>query len=77
MLEIDKEYPVGTPIDFRKYGFQTSWTFTIITLGRTIMHGCLYQGYGDLFSFNGQLVTDIAFFRLEPEHQNLHVHTGD
>lgn len=77
MLQDNTEYPVGTPIDFRQYGFHTNRTFSIITAGRSIMHGCLYQGYGDLFSSNGQLVTDIAFFRLEPEQANLKGHTGD
>ena len=76
MLKENEEYAVGTPIDFRKYGFHTNRTFSIITMGRTVMHGCLYQGYGDLFSSNGQLVTGVAFFRLEPEQINVS-HTGD
>jgi hypothetical protein len=67
MLEENKEYPIGTLIDFRLYGFHTGRTFSVITSGRTILHGCLYQGYGDLFSYHGQLHSGIAFFRLEPE----------
>jgi hypothetical protein len=56
------------------YGFHTGRKFAVISTGRTLFKGCNYEGYGDLFSQRGQMLPDIAFFRLEPDFE---AHTGD
>jgi hypothetical protein len=65
-LEINREYPAGTPIDFEKHGPHSNTRYTVITSGRTILSDCRYEGYGSLFStFNGQIITDVKFFRMQ------------
>jgi len=74
----NKEYPIGTLISFRLYGFHTGRKFAVISDGRSLFKGCVYEGFGDLFSHHGQMLPDIAFFRLEPDYDiSIEAHTGD
>ena len=68
ILEIGKEYPVGTPIDPDLHGVHGSnkSLFTIITDGRTIYQNCKFEGFGSFFSNSyGQIITDAKFFRIQ------------
>lgn len=67
-LEIAKEYPVGTPIDFELHGVHGSRNskFTVITAGRNIFKDCRYEGYGSLFSTpSGEILTNSMFFHIQ------------
>ena len=69
VLEINKEYPAGTPIDFEIHGVHGSRgsKFTVITDGRTIFSDCHYEGYGSLFSTSiGEILTNVKYFRIQP-----------
>jgi len=64
-LEINKEYPMSLPIDYEKYGPHTSARFTVINHARNVFQDCRYER-ADFFSMsNGQLVSDVVFYRLQ------------
>jgi len=68
-LQINKEYPVGTPIDWEIHGVHGSRgsRFTVISDGRTIFKDCRYEGYGSLFSTaSGEILTNVKYFRIQP-----------
>jgi hypothetical protein len=68
-LEINKEYPVGTPLDWGLHGVHglRGSKFTVITDGRTIFKDCRYEGYGSLFSTpSGEILTNARFFHIQP-----------
>ena len=68
ILELNKEYPVGTPIDPDVHGVHGSngSLFTVITDGRTIYQNCKFEGFGSLFSNEfGQILTDVKFFMIQ------------
>jgi hypothetical protein len=68
-LEIDVEYPVGTPIDWDLHGPHGSRgsKFTVMTASRMVWQGCRYEGYGSLFSSpSGEIITNVRFFRIQP-----------
>lgn len=68
-LEIDKEYPAGTPIDWELHGVHGARgsKFTVVNNSRTIYHDCRYEGYGNLFSTaSGEILTNVRFFRIQP-----------
>ena len=67
-LEIDREYPAGTPIDWELHGVHGSRgsKFTVINNSRTIFHDCRYEGFGSLFSTAaGEILTNVRFFRIQ------------
>ena len=69
LLEINKEYPAGTPIDWEVHGVGGSRgsLFTVVNNGRTIFKDCRYEGYGNLFSTSsGEILTNVRFFRIQP-----------
>jgi hypothetical protein len=67
-LTPNKWYPVGTFVDFTKYGFHTDDRgplFTIKLTDGTTIKNCVYEGYDDLFSTNGQIAAGVEEFMLQ------------
>ena len=67
-LEVNVEYPAGTPIDFEKHGphGEVPTRFTVMTASRMIFSNCRYEGYGSLFSSpTGEIITNVRFFRIQ------------
>jgi hypothetical protein len=61
------QYPIedGISIDFNKYGMMTDHKFTVKTSDGKEYNNCIYEGYGDLFSRDGDLINDITHFTLQ------------
>jgi hypothetical protein len=70
VLEIDKEYAVGVPIDWELHGVHGTRgsLFTVLNNYQTYYKNCRYEGFGNLFSTeSGEVLTNVRFFRIQPK----------